>query len=134
MLTSKTKLTLALLHDIHQSNYCHIDSFHYSAQSMILLLHQLETANLVQRIPDKPFGVPSSYKLNKNYTDITLLEVLYAIGEGINFNRENDPDFYEHYGCLARKLGVMNHVMRLYLSEMRIFDFPNEYPNQQETH
>lgn len=134
MLTFKTKLTLALLHDIYHSNHCHIDNSRYSNQYTLPILMQLETAHLLQLIPGNPSGLPSSYILSKDYAEITLIEVLYAINEGICFNRENDPDFYSRYGCLARKLGVMNHMVRLYLSEIHIFDFPMEFPENNENH
>lgn len=134
MLTSRTKLTLALLRDIYHSNHCHIDNSRYASQDTPSLLVQLETAHLLQLIPGKPSGLPSSYILSKDYAEITLLEVLYAINEGICFNRENGPDFYSSYGCLARKLGVMNHMVRLYLSEIHIFDFPMEYPENKKNH
>lgn len=134
MLTFRTKLTLALLHDIYHSNHCHIDNSRYPSKCAFQLLRQLETAHLLQLIPGEPSGLPSSYVLCKDYTKITILEVLYAINEGVCFNRENDPEFYTRYGCLARKLGVVNHMVRLYLSEIHIFDFPMEYPGNKENH
>lgn len=79
-----------------------------------------------------PEDEPTSYKLSKEYAQITLMDVLHAIGEGINFNHDSDSEFYARYGCLARKLGVMNHMVRLYLTEIHIFDFPIEYPENTE--
>lgn len=131
MLTSRTKLTLALLHDIYQPNLCHIDYFQYSQEDITLLLQQLHQADLLTLTPGMPENIFTSYVLNKSYHEITLMDVLHATGEGLCFNHDNDPMFYARYGCLARKLGVMNHMVRLYLTEIHIFDFPTELPKGQ---
>lgn len=132
MLTLKTKYTLAILHDIYLPDFKYSDKYHFPTTELYYTLKQLQTAGLVKLLPGKIAGVLSSYILGKSYLEITLLDVLVAIDEGIRFNHKADMDFYEHYGCLARKLGVVNHMTRLYLKEFHIFDFPVDYPDKKK--
>ena len=129
MLTLKTRYALALLHDIYQPALRHSDKYHFPSTELIYTLEQLRSAGLVTCLPDALPGLLSAYSFTKPYQEITLLDVLSAIDEGICFNHKNDVYFYEYYGCLARKLGVVNHMVRLYLSEFHIASFPLESPD-----
>lgn len=128
MLTLKTRYALALLHDIYQPVLRYSDKYNFPVTELIYTLEQLQSAGLVARAPETVPGVLSSYFFSKPYLEITLLDVLSAIDEGICFNHKTDIYFYEHYGCLARKLGVVNHMTRLYLSEFHIASFPIQDP------
>lgn len=128
MLTLKTRYALAVLHDIYQPDFKYSHKYHLPSTELVYTLSQLQSDGLIKLLPDTPTGVLSSYIFSKPYSEITLLDVLCAIDEGLRFNHKADTDFYEHYGCLARKLGVINHMTRLYLSEFHISNFPMENP------
>lgn len=133
MLTLKTRFTLAVLHDIYLPDFGYSDKYHFPSTELFYTLTQLQAAGLVKLLPEKRAGVLSSYILGKPYSEITLLDVLCAIDEGLRFNHKADINFYEHYGCLARKLGVVNHMTRLYLAEFHISSFPiDDIENKKE--
>ena len=126
MLTVRTKFALALLHDISRRDYRLSNTFNYPASESAYLLSQLESKQLICRIPDTPMGIPSSYQLFREYMNISLLDVLEAIGEGLYFNTTNQDNFYCYYGTTARKLGIVNQMTRLYLSEIHVTEIPVE--------
>lgn len=128
MLTLKTRYALALLHDIYQPAFRYSDKYNFPSTELIHTLEQLQAAGLVTHLSGTTPGELSAYLFSKPYLEITLLDVLSAIDEGICFNHKTDIHFYEHYGCLARKLGVVNYMTRLYLSEFHIAGFPFEIP------
>lgn len=128
MLTLKTRYALALLHDIYQPSFRYSDKYNFPSTELVYTLEQLQAAGLVTHPSGAAPGKLSAYLFTKPYMEITLLDVLSALGEGLCFNHKTDIYFYEHYGCLARKLGVVNHMTRLYLSEFRIASFPIEGP------
>lgn len=126
MLTLRTKLALAVLHDISQNDFHLSASFNYPPIEMTNLLLQLEKKKLVYRLPNNPADSVCSYQLVCDYSNVNLLAVLEAIGEGIYFNRPSDEAFYSYYGVTARKLGVVNQMMRMYLAEVYIAELPFE--------
>ena len=54
--------------------------------------------------------------------EISLLEVLEAINGHLNCNHPTSEAFYTRYGKMAQKLGVVNYITRLYLSEIKLID------------
>lgn len=128
MLTLKTRFTLAVIHDIYQPNYRYYDKYCFPSNEFLHILGQLQSAGLIKKLPDHAAGSISSYALIKPYLEITLLDVLTAIDEGLRFNYKTDIDFYEYYGCLARKLAIVNQMTRLYLAEFHIANFPLQAP------
>ena len=54
--------------------------------------------------------------------NISLLDILEATGEHLNCNHPATEDFYLRYGNTAKKLGVVNHMTRLYLEEIKLND------------
>lgn len=63
-----------------------------------------------------------SYKLCRPLCEISLLEVLEAINGHLNCNHPTSEAFYTRYGKMAQKLGVVNYITRLYLSEIKLID------------
>ena len=63
-----------------------------------------------------------SYKLCRPLCEISLLEVLEAIDGHLNCNHPTTEAFYTRYGKVAQKLGVVNYITRLYLSEIKLID------------
>lgn len=130
MLTLKTRFTLAVIHDIYQPDYQYCDKYCFPSNELSHILGQLQSAGLIRQLPEHIAGSLSSYTLIKPYSEITLLDVLTAIDEGLRFNHKTDIDFYEFYGCLARKLAIVNQMTRLYLAEFHIANFPLEAPHK----
>lgn len=124
MLTLKTKLALAILHDIRYQDYQLSASFHYPPSGTARLLQELSEGHLITLMEDHPCDLPESYRLACEYHKVNLLSILEALGEGVYFNRPSDEDFYSCYGTTARKLGIVNQMTRLYLMEISIAELP----------
>lgn len=134
MLTLRTQLALAVLHDIQYKDYQLSTSYNYSPPEMTSLLQALSKGHLIIPIENQPDHRPESYRLACEYHQINLLSILEALGEGIYFNRLSDENFYSCYGMTARKLGIVNQMARLYLMEISIAELPiNEIPSKNNT-
>lgn len=123
MLTLLTQTALAVLSDIS----CGIISartkqYALYPHALLDVLVKLEAHNLIRLLPERSRDSILSYQLARPVYSITLLNVLEAMGENLNCNHELYEDFYDHYGTAARKLGVLNHVTRAYLSEIKLAD------------
>ena len=124
MLTLRTKLALAVLHDIQYKDYQLSTSFNYSPSEIAYLLQALSKGHLITLAENQPDNLPESYHLACEYHKINLLSILEALGEGIYFNRPSDENFYSCYGTTARKLGIINQMTRIYLMEISIAELP----------
>ena len=124
MLTFRTKLALAVLHDIQYQDYQLSTSFHYSPSEITSLLQALSKGHLITLTENLPPHLPESYRLSCEYHQINLLSILEALGEGVYFNHPSDENFYFRYGTTARKLGIINQMTRLYLMEISITELP----------
>ena len=114
MLTLRTKLALAVLHDIQYKDYQLSTSLNPSPSEITYLLQRLSKEHLITLIENQPDNHPESYHL----------AILEALGEGVYFNRPSDEKFYSCYGTTARKLGIVNQMTRLYLMEISIAELP----------
>lgn len=124
MLTLRTKLALAILHDIQYRDYQLSTSFHCPSSETACLLQELSKGHLITLMENRPCDRPESYLLAREYHKINLLSILEALGEGVYFNRPSDEDFYSCYGTTARKLGIVNQMTRLYLMEISMAELP----------
>lgn len=120
MLTPRTKFALALLHDIQYKDYQLSTSFHCTPSETTSLLQALSENHLIAQLENRPCELPQSYRLICPYHKINLLSILEALGEGIYFNHPSDENFYARYGTTARKLGIVNQMTRIYLTEISI--------------
>lgn len=98
MLTLRTKLALAVLHDIQYKDYQLSTSLNPSPSEITYLLQKLSKGRLIALIENRP----------DNQSD----------------NRPSDEEFYSCYGTTARKLGIVNQMTRLYLMEISIAELP----------
>ena len=64
----------------------------------------------------------SSYELARPYSSISLLDVLEVLDEHLNCNHPTREEMYAQYRLAANRLGIINHMTRLYLSEIKLFD------------
>lgn len=124
MLTPVTQITIALISDIANDGVCNRlpqDAISFKEQSY--LLSKLEARGLIRlKSPNEIPGIPSSYQLTRPYNKISLLDILEATGEHLNCNHPTTEEFYMRYGNAAKKLGVVNHMTRLYLEELKLND------------
>lgn len=123
MLTKLTQAAVALLFDIYDTGIPNRSQrYALSADVQSEILSKLESAGLVRLVrPEEP-GEPSSYQPARNIYDISLLDILEATGEHLNCNQPTTEKFYMRYGRAAIKLGVVNHMTRLYLKEIKLPD------------
>lgn len=120
MLTLLTQKAIAVLHDIAGYETDAVRYYEISADELSALLSRLEEKELIYRLPDGPAEAMSSYKLCRHLSDYSLLDVIEALHEHLNCDRPVTEEFYFRYGRAAQKLGVVNHMTRLYLSEIKL--------------
>lgn len=145
MLTLLTQTAIAVLNDIADGNRSErMSASDITPEALIALLTKLEDGGLIRRKQiiasgsnptfignsDSTFigntalasktGLLSSYELCRPYNEITLLHILEATEEHLNCNHPTKEEFYNRYGRAAHRLGVVNHLTRLYLAEIKL--------------
>ena len=124
MLTLRTLFTIAILHSISQSDFNFCDSYPYPTEEFLHLLQELDDKGFIRLLPGHPVGTLPPYQLTRDYNTLNLMEILEAIGEGIYLNSPSNVEFYASYGHAARRLGIVNQMSRLYLSEILLTEIP----------
>ena len=128
MLTPLTQTAIAVLYDIYTGDHPYRTTHSPVAPSCLIdLLAWLETGGLIRRKnllgTNLPAGDPlSSYELARPYSSISLLDVLETLGEHLNCNYPTREEMYYRYRSAAHRLGVINQMTRLYLSEIKLPD------------
>ena len=138
MLTPLTQTAIAALNDIADGGrFQRLSGHDITPEALIGLLTKLENGGLIRRKqivvngsgstfiagnsePTSPIGSLGSYELCRPYREITLLDILEATDEHLNCNHPTKEEFYNRYGRAATRLGVVNHMTRLYLSEIKL--------------
>ncbi|RGN30985.1 hypothetical protein [Bacteroides oleiciplenus] len=124
MLTLRTQKAIALMQDIaSRRGGSARETYRITPGEMEELLACLRTKGLI--LPGQPDGEKSAnpadgYRLARPLREIFLLDVLEALDEHLNCNRPTTEEFYFHYNRVAPKLGVVNHMTRLYLEEIKL--------------
>lgn len=123
MITPMAQAAIAALNDICFTGEEHrIKEFTLSEEEKKELLAKLEVAGLIILTdPGKP-QVISSYKPARKSSEISLLDILEATGEHLNCNYPTTEEFYMRYGKAAQRLGVVNHMTRMYLQEIKLYE------------
>lgn len=122
MLTKCTQTAIAVLHDISFGDALHTVNFPSSREVWTELFDNLVSKRLIRCLPGQDKELLSSYELCRPLYEISLLDVLEAIGEPINCTRPTSEEFYLHNYLVAQKVGVLNRVARMFLSEIKISD------------
>lgn len=88
--------------------------------STLSLLQRLEAGGMIRRLSVSTSVVTdfSDYELTRPLAKISLLDLLEAIDEHLNCNKADCEHMYNRYCFAAKKLGVINQMTRLYLSEI----------------
>lgn len=131
MLPPLTKKTIALLHHIAQGKPCRATDYRISPEELRRICTLLEQKGLICHEEDADVSVDAdadadvclSYTLCCPLCDISLLDVLQVTDGHLNCNVPTTEEFYSRYGKVAQKLGVVNYMTRLYLSEIKLTDF-----------
>ena len=123
MLTQLTQTAIAILYDIYAGGKPYRTAqLTIAPQEMIDILTKFESAGLIRR-KDVPYSdLLSSYELTRSYMDISLLHILEALDEHLNCNYPTKEKIYHQYRAAANRLGVINQMIRLYLSEIKLID------------
>lgn len=87
-----------------------------------LLFDKLCSAGLLALVNAERPAETTSYKLIREPKDISLLDILEATGEHLNCNCPTTEALYMRYGKAAPKLGIVNHMTRVYLQEIKLYD------------
>lgn len=119
----RTQIAIAVLHDISSGNALQSANFLLTEEEWKSLFEQLEKGRLIRRLPDKEPGLPSSYALCRLLLSISLLDVLEATNEPVRFNAPTPETFYVRHSQMAKKIGVLNRVVRMFLADIKIFNW-----------
>lgn len=123
MLTPITLKSIALLTDIGGNGLSsRLGDYDIPRDELLYLLAKLEAGGLIRRISLSVDNLLDSYELAVPILKITLLDILEATGEHLNCNHPTSEEFYTRYRAAAQKLGVVNHMTRLYLQEVKLVD------------
>lgn len=123
MLTPLTQTSISLLHDIALGTVSeNLSQYSLYMNTISELLLKMESAGLIRCKDPNHRGIPASYELARPCSSISLMDLLEAIGEHLNCNHPTNEVLYEHYRGAAAKLGVLNHMTRFYLSEIKLND------------
>lgn len=123
MLTELTQTAIAVLCDISAGSYPYRTAqLHIDPEYLIGILTKLETGGLVRHRDTSFAETLSSYELVRPYTSISLLDVLETLDEHLNCNYPTSEEMYQQYRAAANRLGIINHMTRIYLSEIKLND------------
>ncbi|WP_281696520.1 hypothetical protein [Bacteroides clarus] len=132
MLSPLTQIAITLLHDIAMHEPHEAIGHCTSPEELRYIYTRLEQKGMICRNEkekvkttedvDADTYTTCSYKLCRPLCEISLLEVLEAIDGHLNCNHPTTEAFYTRYGKVAQKLGVVNYITRLYLSEIKLID------------
>lgn len=123
MLTQLTQTAIAVLYDIYAGGIPYRTAqLTIAPQDLIDILTKFERAGLIHRKGVPLSGLLSSYELTRDYKDISLLNILEALDKHLNCNQPTKEKMYLQYRAAAHRLGVINQMTRLYLSEIKLID------------
>ena len=123
MLTPLTQTAISILHEIAYKDSCSSSSDYALFQNTVSeLLARLEAGGLIRCTDTEHRDLLTSYELARPCYRISLLDLLVATGEHLNCNHPTSEALYQRYRGAAAKLGVINHVTRVYLSEVKLND------------
>ena len=129
MLSELTLAAVAVLYDLSAGGDSHRTARQgVTPEACACALDKLQVAGLI--CTDHPKTAPADtvgnylagYRIARPYPDISLLEILEATGEHLDCNRPVDEKLYHGSRAAATRLGIINHMTRLYLSEIKLTD------------
>lgn len=129
MLTERTQKAIGMLHEIayYRSQSCPSgESNPVCTPACATILSQLREAGFIRLLPDGNPDSALSYELCGALSDISLYQLLIALGEGLNVissvaDEERIYRYYQ-YGAAASKLGVVNQMVRTLLCDINLLE------------
>ena len=129
MLTERTQKAIGILHEIayYGSRSCpNGGSSAACTPACVTILNRLCEAGLIRLLPGERADSARSYELCGELSDISLYQLLVALGEGLNLispaaDEERIYRYY-HYGAAASKLGVVNQMLRTLLCDISLLE------------
>lgn len=94
----------------------------FVGEESVELINKLVAGGLIRLLPGLAPGSIYSYELTRPLYRISLLELLEVTGEHLNCNHPTREEFYSRFGKAAQKLGVVNHMTRLYLNDISLVE------------
>ena len=123
MLTPLTQTAISILHDIeHGEIVGNTPQYVFFQNTVSELLHTLEAGGLIRCKDTEHPEELTSYELFRSYYQISLLELLETLDEHLDCNHPTKEVMYQQYRSAAHRLGIINHMTRLYLSEIKLID------------
>lgn len=123
MITLYAQAAIAVLNDIYTGEgSIPVDGCILTEEERYILLQKLSVAGLIKLSNNGDARQVQSYCPMRKSSEVSLLNILEAIGEHLNCNFPTTEAFYMHYGRAAQKLGVINHLTRVYLDEIKLSD------------
>lgn len=129
MLTLRTQKAIALMYDLtlREENSVYT-RYKTTPEEVEELLGCLEKKGLIIPIREVEDGMEQNknhyaYRPARPFGEISLLDILEAIDEHLNCNYPATEEFYSRYNKVAQRLGVVNHMTRLYLQEIKLTEF-----------
>ncbi|MBD9091655.1 MAG: hypothetical protein EGQ20_03880 [Bacteroides oleiciplenus] len=123
MLTQLTQTAIAVLYDIYAGGKPYRTAqLIIAPQELIDILTKLELGGLIRRKELPTSELLSSYELTRSYMDISLLDILETLDEHLNCNHPTKEKMYQQYRAAAHRLGVINQMTRLYLSDIKLIE------------
>lgn len=123
MITLKAQAAIAVLNDIYASEDSILTAEGVlSEEERYILLQKLSAAGLIKLSDNGNARQVQSYIPTRKSSDISLLNILEATGEHLNCNHPTTEAFHSLYEKAAQKLGVINHLTRIYLDEIKLPD------------
>lgn len=114
MLTDKTQAAIAILREIAYGVPRSCPEEECSPIS-VCMLRELKECGIIRLLPGGNPSFPRSYELCRSLSDISLYELLCAIGEGVVpvASGEVEEHIYKRfgYGAGASRLGVINQML-----------------------
>ena len=124
MLTPLTLTAISVLRHISLQETVNFQELEGSCKPLDELLGQLESAGLIRVKADHAGDVtPEIYELTRPLFQISLLHVMEATDQHLNCNQPDCEKMYARYHHAAHKLGIINQMTRVYLSEIPLTDF-----------
>lgn len=121
MLTPLTQTAIALLNDIACREISSpLTQDAHSQDTLETLLIKLESAGLIHLLAGKSRKEVLSFALSRSYTEISLLDVLEAIGEPWDCSSKIEEEAYERHGIAAHKLAMIHLIAQKFLSQIRV--------------
>lgn len=122
MLTQVTLTSIALLREISMHKDHFLGGNPFEGEEPVELINKLVSGGLLRLLPGGDADSIYSYELTRPLHQISLLDLLEATGEHLNCNHPTREEFYSRFGRAALRLGVVNHMTRLYLNDISLVE------------